>query len=285
MDHMFAGLLDLLREFDARQLPLTVGGGYGLFLKRQHLTNTGERTLFDALPEARSTNDIDLFLRADIVAEAARLAAVSDAVTALRYQPIEDAKYLQWTRGVMIGGVEQPLKLDVLVGPLDRVRERVNADERRARAKGFKGKLHAHPTDEALRIDDRPIPVAVTGRASNGEPYSGTVFIPEAYPYLLMKLHAYDDRKGDAAKELGRHHALDAYSIVGMMSEGEYDRAKGFGREDRDSVAVRRAREIIATDFVTETSLGILRIKEHPLYHPDFELAQFLEVLKEIFAE
>jgi len=285
MDHLFAGLLDLLREFDNRQLPLTVGGGYGLYLKRRHLTSAGARTLFEALPEARSTNDIDLFLRADIVADTTRLAAVAEAVSALRYQPVDTAKFLQWTRGVMIGGVEQPMKLDILVGPLDRVRGKVKADDRRARAKGFKGELHAHPTEEALRIDENPIPVPVAGRTSDGDEYAGTVFVPEAFPYLLMKLHAFADQKDKAAKELGRHHAIDAYSVVGMMTEDEYDRAERFSREDRDTEPVRRARRIVAEDFGSETALGMLRMREHPLFHDEFETGQFIAVLRHLFAE
>ena len=44
---------------------LTIGGGFGLLLKRQHLTERQERTLYAELPEPRATNDIDVFFRAD----------------------------------------------------------------------------------------------------------------------------------------------------------------------------------------------------------------------------
>lgn len=62
MDPLLTSLLDLLREFDARNVPLIVGGGFGLYLKRRHLSRTGERTLLSSLPAVRSTNDIDMFL-------------------------------------------------------------------------------------------------------------------------------------------------------------------------------------------------------------------------------
>lgn len=284
MDHLRVALLDLLREFDRRSLPLTVGGGYGLYLKREHLARTGERTLFDALPQARSTNDIDLFLRADIVAEPSSVAKVEEVVAGLRFQAIKGAEYLQWVRAVTVGGVEQEMKLDVLVGPTDQVRDRVKVkDGRRVKAKGFKGKLHAHPTEEALRIDERPIPVPVSGTVSDGSSYSGTVFIPEAFPYLLMKLHAFADCKDDVRKDLGSHHALDAYSVAGMMTEEEYERAKAFGREDRDTEPVRRARQIIADEFASDTPMGLIRMKEHQLVRPEFETEEFVAVLKEIF--
>ena len=36
-----------------------------------------------------------------------------------------------------------------------------------------------------------------------------------------VKLSAFADRKADENKDLGRHHALDAYTIAGMMTERE----------------------------------------------------------------
>jgi hypothetical protein len=86
--------------------------------------------------------------------------------------------------------------------------------------------FHAHQANEALFLEDASIAAELRGRRSTGDPYTATVFVPEAFPYLLMKLTAYADRKADANKDLGRHHALDAYTIVGMMTEPEYDRAR-----------------------------------------------------------
>jgi hypothetical protein len=37
-----------------------------------------------------------------------------------------------------------------------------------------------------------------------------------------MKLHAFGDRMDDADAYLGRHHALDIYRIVAMLTEGDY---------------------------------------------------------------
>jgi hypothetical protein len=98
-----------------------------------------------------------------------------------------------------------------------------------------------------------------------------------------MKLNAFSDRKGDADKDLGRHHALEAYTIVGMMTEPEYERAKAFGAADRDEEHVRRTREIVATDFWSPTAEGVLRSREHALFRPDFRLDDFIAVLREVF--
>ena len=67
MDPLRACLLDLLYELRDHDIPLTVGGGYGLFLKRMYLADRKEQTLFAQLPEPRATNDIDVFLRAELL--------------------------------------------------------------------------------------------------------------------------------------------------------------------------------------------------------------------------
>ena len=58
MDPLRTCLLDLLYELRDQNVPLTVGGGFGLFLKRMHLAERATRTLFAELPEPRATNDI-----------------------------------------------------------------------------------------------------------------------------------------------------------------------------------------------------------------------------------
>jgi hypothetical protein len=281
MDPLHKSLLDLLRELDGRGVPLTVGGGYGLYLKRTHLARTGEQSLFTELPDVRSTNDIDMFLRAEVLADLSRTKEVADAIKRLGYEVVQEAKYLQWKRPVVVGGVTQEVKIDVLVGPLGRYRGSMKVSSPRARPKGDI-QFHAHTVEEALHIEDQPIGVPVDGVTSDGKPYSGTVYVPEAFPYLLMKLHAFSDRKADANKDLGRHHALDVYTIVGMMTEPEYERAKAFGAADREDEHVARARDIVASDFSGVTAEGMLRMREHTLFRPDFRLDEFMSALREI---
>ena len=50
MGPLFSSLLDLLRELDSSGIPITIGGGYGLYLKRRHLERTGEHTILEQLP-------------------------------------------------------------------------------------------------------------------------------------------------------------------------------------------------------------------------------------------
>lgn len=282
MDPLFASLLDLLRELDGQGVPLTVGGGFGLYLKRMHLSRTGERTLFAELPDVRSTNDIDVFLRAEVLADLRRTNDVAEAIRRLGYAPIEEARFLQWTRSVTVAGISQEVKIDVLVGPLGRYRASLKVKRPRARPKG-EIEFHAYIVEEALHIEDQPIGVAIEGRTSDGQPSRGTVYVPEAFPYLMMKLHAFSDRKDDAKQDLGRHHALDVYTIVGMMTELELERAKMLAAAERDDHNLRRARSIVSEDFSSGTAPGVLRLREHPLTRREFQINDMISVLREIF--
>lgn len=283
MDPLKASLLDLHYELRDEDMPLTVGGGFGLFLKRMHLIDQRARTLFDELPEPRATNDIDLYLRVDVLTDRGRTEALVAAIERLGYVPVEEAKYLQWKRTIVVGGVTQEVKLDALVGPLGEKRAKLQVNSPRVRPKGKSVRFHAHQTDEALFIEERPIAVELRGERSSGDAYAGTVFVPEAFPYLLMKLSAFSDRKDDANKDLGRHHALDAYTVVGMMTEEEFERAREHAEQSRRDPHYQRVCEVVAEDFDSQAALGVLRMREHRLFRSDFRVGEFVTVLGEMF--
>jgi hypothetical protein len=282
MDPLLSSLLDLLFELRGNEPALTLGGGFGLYLKRYHLLATGERTLFDRLPEPRATNDLDLFVRAEILADLDRTTEIARAIRRLGYEPVEEARYLQWKRVVQSGGVPKEVKIDLLVGPLGAFRTRLHVSAPRVRPRGKSIEFHAHSVEEALGIDETPLGVVVDGTRTGGEPYRATVFVPQAFPYLMMKLYAFDDRKDDVQKDVGRHHALDLYTIVGMMTEGEYERARQAGRERATDPHVQRACAIVRGHFAARNQLGVIRLREHPLFRPDFALEEFMAVVREI---
>lgn len=283
MDPLLTSLLDLHYELREENVPLTVGGGFGLFLKRTHLRERAERTLFAELPEPRATNDIDLFLRAELLADPARTGTLVGAIRRLGYTPVDEARYFQWRRAVSVEGVTQEVKLDALVGPLGGRRADMQVNPPRVRPKGKSVGFHAHQSDEALFLEDAPMPIPLRGSRSTGEAYSATVFVPEAFPYLLMKLSAFADRKGDANKDLGRHHALDAYTIVGMMTEPEFDRARSLAEACRTDPHFVRVCDVVAGDFADGTAIGMLRMREHRLFREEFRVEEYAATLREIF--
>jgi hypothetical protein len=283
MDSLRTCLLDLLYELRDQDIPLTVGGGFGLFLKRQHLAEHRMRTLFAELPEPRATNDIDVFFRADLLTDRISTTALVEAIRRLGYVPVEEAKFFQWKRPVVVSGVTQEVKLDALVGPLGDRRGKLQVNPPRVRPKGKGIGFHAHQTDEALFLEDAPIAIELRGHRSTGETYTATAYVPEAFPYLLMKLSAFADRKADENKDLGRHHVLDAYTIVGMMTEAEYDRARALAFQSRSDPHFVRVCEVVAAEFASPTALGMLRLREHRLFREEFRLDEFVAILAEIF--
>jgi hypothetical protein len=285
MDPLNTSLLDLHYELRDQDVRLTVGGGFGLFLKRQHVTATGARTLFAELPEPRATNDIDVFFRTELLTDATRTQALVAAIQRLGYTPVDEAKYFQWKRMIDVGGVAQEVKLDALVGPLGERRSKLQVHPPRVRPKGKSVGFHAHQTDEALFLEDAPIVIEIRGVRTGGEEYTGTVCVPEAFPYLLMKLSAFADRKDDGNKDLGRHHVLDAYAIVGMMTEPEFDRAKQLAEQSRLDPHYIRVCEVVATEFEAPNAMGVLRLKEHRLFREEFRLPDFIATLSEIFGD
>lgn len=282
MDPLRTNLLDLLFELRNHSLPLTVGGGFGLYLKRLRLEQTGQRTLFSQIPLVRATNDLDLFVRADLLCDLPSMRAIADALEHLGYHPVEEAKYMQWKKRILLYGTPAEIKIDLLVGPLGEFRKQLHIKGPRVRPQGGI-KLHAHAVEEALHIDDATLEFALSGERTGGEPYQTRVYIPQAFTYLMMKLFAFRDRKENQDKNLGRHHALDIYATVAMQTESEYEESLRLGKVYQNEEHVDEARRIVCRDFSEPTSLGVLRLREHPLFRPDFPISGFLGVLADNF--
>ena len=99
----------------------------------------------------------------------------------------------------------------------------------------------------------------------------------------MMKLFAFRDRKGDENKDLGRHHALDVYAIVAMQAESEYQESLRLGRQYGADRHVEAARGILRIDFAEPISIGVIRLREHSLFRPEFPVGEFIAVLRDIF--
>jgi hypothetical protein len=143
--------------------------------------------------------------------------------------------------------------------------------------------FHAHSVEEALGIEDGPLAITVGGLRSGGEPYTARVQVPRAFPYVMMKLHAFADRESKGETGKARQHALDLYTVVGIMTEEEYQRAVELGEAHAGDKHVERARAITRDHFSGRTAIGALRLREHELYREEFQLDDFMTVLAEIF--
>lgn len=281
-DPLLTTLLDLDSALNSSQ-KLIIGGGYGLYLKQLHLkANSQIRALFAAegLPTARTTEDIDLILRAEIVTDSESMKLIRTALDQLGFSVVETAKYTQFVRPMHPGQV----KIDLLAAPLGQFANRVKKDARRVRPRPSVN-LHASKLEEALAVDRHAIHIPIGGLLSSGVEHRTEVFVPQTFSYLLMKLYAFRDRKDDTDRALGQHHALDIYRIVGLLTQDEDADVRRLSAEFAKHSTVIEAREIAQNHFVSPEGIGHLRIREHPLYTTALDLDRFGRELEQLLAD
>ena len=122
-------LLDLLQKVDDPEIRLIAGGGFGIHLKTNHVRNSGMRTLLAEWPEPRSTNDLDLFLRPELLIESSKLKPLVNAIAELGYQVVPGAEKYQFAKPGPSGTDAGGIKIDILTGPQSRFQgTRVKAD-------------------------------------------------------------------------------------------------------------------------------------------------------------
>ena len=277
-------LLDLLHEMEDTDIKLIIGGGFGIYLKTDHVQRLGMRTFLREWPEPRSTNDLDLFLRPELLIESAKLKPLAEAIAKLGYQVVPGAEKYQFVKPGPGGAEAGSIKIDILTGPQSCFQgTRVKADARRARPNPSVG-LHAHPVEEALTLEEALLPVLMSGTLGSGEPWQAEVFLPHPYTFLMMKLFAFRGRFGAADKEFGRYHALDLYTILATTTEEEW----GYGLELRDQYGdepyVMEAGRLVSKYFSALDRLGMIRLRESPYYRPELQLDEFMLALQELFS-
>ena len=280
-DVLRTNLLDLLHALGDDAQRILLGGGYGLYLKQLHLAEAGVRTLIDAelWPSPRATEDLDLMLSAELVGDLRSMTSLRAVLDKLDYKVKKGSEYLQFVRTITDTHV---VKIDLLTAQLGVLEglSTIKADSRRARpVAATRPKLHAHPTDGALSLTDAPSVLEVAGKLSNGQAFAVKVQIPDPFNYLLMKLTAYRDRRDDPDKDLGRHHALDVFRIVAMLTELERDQVHANLRAFASDAQVRSCFALVRSDFASDTARGVLAMREHQLWQNNSQLPTFLETL------
>lgn len=283
LTNLRTALLDLLNKVRETEVKLIIGGGYGIYLRTEHIRESGKHTLLDKWPEARSTNDLDLFIRPELLIKSDKLKPLSDAIKKLRYNPVPGSEHYQFKKPGPDGSEAGSIKIDILTGPANRFEKtRVKVDERRARPRPSIG-LHAHPAKEALTLDKGLLEVKFKGNLSSGELWEGEVYVPHVFTFLMMKLFAFKDRFKDQDKEFGRYHALDMYTILATTTESEWGQALEFRNQYSKEEMTIEAGKLIHQYFSARNQMGIIRLMESGYYRDDFQLDGFMSSLQEIF--
>lgn len=276
-------LLDLLYELHGTDVKLIIGGGFGIYLKTDHVLRMEVRTLFRQWPEPRSTNDLDLFLRPELLIEPAKLKPLAEAITRLGYKVVKGAEKYQFVKPGQRGAEAGSIKIYILTGPQSRFEgTSVRADARRARPNPSVG-IHAHPVDEALTLEEGLFPLSFDGKLDTGRTWNAEVFLPHPYTFLMMKLFAFRDRLDDSDKEFGRYHALDLYAILATTIESEWKQALRFRDRYGNNSHVIEAARLVVKFFSSLDSLGMIRLRESRYYRPELQLGEFMSAMQELF--
>lgn len=281
---MIEFLLELKTELDKVNVPFILGGGMGLYLRRQYGANS-QQPRYPFPLEMRATQDLDVFLTSEVIVAADKMEALKATLEKLKYKPSDDAKYFQFLKKVVIGGSEQNLKIDFLAAPpREADLKKVKIKPPRIRSRDVEG-LHAFLTDEAAGIDFDSCSITLVK-----DGVSHIVSIPSAFNYLVLKLYAFNDRKDreDPKSDRGRHHAFDIFTTVCSMGEQDWDTAKRHYDRDKDATYLKKAIGICNADFSSPTSAGVLRLRENDGYRKwagayEPYLGTFLEDLRELF--
>jgi hypothetical protein len=276
-------LLDLFHEIEGSEVEVIIGGGFGIYLKVVHVAKEGPRTLWQEWPEPRSTNDLDVFPRPELLIESEKLKPLAAAIERLGYLAVAGAEKYQFVKPGPGGADPGSVKIDILTGPQSRFKgTKVRADARRARPHPSIG-IHAHSVDEALTLEDGLLSIVLSGVLSSGESSRAEIFLLHPYTFALMKLFAFRDRVEDANKDFGRYHALDLYTILAATIEDEWAYALKLRDQNRGKPGIVEAGRLVSKHFSGTDRLGILRLRESPYYRAELRLDEFMSVLQELF--
>lgn len=277
-DPLLSQLRQLAANLAAKNIPLVIGGGYGLLLKANHVQRTGARTRLEQIPIARSTGDIDVFLTTEVIIDKNNMAAIRQALDELDYSPVVGAEFYQFFRKVIVEGAPRNLKFDFLAAPVfGEQAKKVKADVRRIRPRAVTGApMHAHTTPEALTVEEHLLAVNIGEADRRIE-----IFLPHPFSYVMLKLFALRDQIDNEAKKFGRHHAFDIYSTWAMMAEEEFGEAEDLRQQYADVGVMPEAIEIAAALFADENAKGMIRLQEHARLE-NVELVQIGDFKKDI---
>ncbi len=271
----------LALELQKEEIKLILGGGYGLVLKTEYTRQTNVATRFEEIPQARSTNDLDLFLSAEIITSAEKIEKIRDALQKLKFEPV--APFFQFHLPLTFEGLEQSVKIDLLAAPpeTDEQRKLVKINKPRIRPKKAKN-IHGYLTEEALTIEENLLPINIADNDEN--PLE--IYLPHPFSYLVMKLFALRDRLEDEGKDFGAYHAFDIYRVIAMMTEKEWTEAVKMRENYRNAPKIIEAAEIAGDLFANVESIGVLRVRQHArsvvFIIPPENLAALIEDLQEL---
>lgn len=287
-------LHELLEHAEAEKFQLLIAGGLGIYLKRRWVARAtadhGRKNLFDEIPDARATDDIDAFLGMEIF-----LREPSDGVVRVRaileklgYEPFEKARYFQFLKGRDGGG---KVKVDLHSRlPRDGETNLIRIDPPRLGRRGHSAfrTLHAWATPEAFAIEEQVQELNLSLTTTAGA-VAVNVRIPHPFASLCMKIRAsLDHERTSPAERLARNdrHAFDVYLLMTMLDESEFMQVQQLAGQFPLDLAASEISAGIRELFANSESPGchaIRREMKRGAQQHEPELSRFCHLLEELF--
>ena len=152
--------------------------------------------------------------------------------------------------------------------------------------------IHARLSKEAQAVDRGRISIDLSEPAAqlDIDLDNPTVYIPSSFNYLVLKLHAFSDRKDDQQADQGRHHALDIFTTVTDMSKTDWENAEQHFEDECEKPYLQEAINIQQQYFAGKNDLGIIRIRENQTYQRhqdefDSYIPNVIQDLNNLFSE
>ena len=248
---------------------IILSGGFGIRLKQYHLKQQREAaggqsiTLMDEFPEARATQDLDLFLNVSLWVDEERAVALGAALKDKERLGYKTAIHSWQYWKALAGSDKGRVILDLMARrPVPGEKVKVKANPKQVGREMGTG-LSGRETPEAFAIDDSPLLLAF--------PYGGnahSVLVPHPYAWLNMKVRAaYDwllEQRGLLEEKLTKEgdrvrlkHVYDVYVLTAMLTEAERDQSAALARRYVDHEEAQKTRAQAAELYGSVDAAGI----------------------------
>ena len=276
-------LIELIERMARDEISFILAGGLGIYLKRRWVNEQVEsrlrKNLFDVVPDARATDDIDTFFQLEAYLQPTR-SKLRRALEELGYEP--RTNYLIFEK-TLSDETEQTISIDLLAPVPDDSRFKVDKpggpgkvrrlSPREHKSSPASEQLHGYATPEAFAIDERPQSLPLLGRSPNGEPYDGFILVPHPFASLCMKIKAAADLRAEK-------HAQDVYLLLAMLDEQEWDECNELREQFRGHPELRSICQAVTDLFCTPDQSGCITIARNTR---GADLRSFSELIRELF--
>ena len=262
VDYLLEAACQLADEFEKIEIPLIIGGGFSQYIRTLYFNKVQSLRYPNKILQ-RSTEDIDLFLTADIIVDYKKVTEISSVLSKLNYEV--KTEFFQFKKNVQYMGASRGIEVDILTEP-PKEEDREKVKIKKPRVKPLESKnFHAFMHNEAYLLSKFLVKTSSYVEPDLQEKFKN-IYLPSCFSFLVMKLYAFRDRIDDEKKEFGKHHAYDIFATIINMDEADWNTAAEQRENYQGTNILIEAKKIVSQFFNSEISTGVIRIKENELF-------------------